>query len=181
MEEKAMAISIGDSVPEFSLPATDGQSYTYEDVKGERATVLMFWCNHCPYVQGSEQRVIRLADEFAGLGVRFAAINANNPAAYAEDDFPHMVERAAAQGYNFPYMQDESQAVAREFGAQRTPEAFLFDADGVLRYHGRIDDNPQDERAVRQQDLHSAIEAVLSGQAPDPAETGPIGCTIKWK
>lgn len=176
-----MAISIGDNAPQFSLPATDGNSYTYDDVKGEQATVLLFWCNHCPYVQGSERRVVRLAGEFAGRGVGFAAINANNPAAYTEDDFPHMVERAAQQGYNFPYLQDESQAVAREFGAQRTPEAFLFDAGGTLRYHGRIDDNPQDERAASQHNLRAAIEAVLAGGAPDPAETGPIGCTIKWK
>jgi peroxiredoxin len=176
-----MGLQIGDHIPDFNLPATDGQSYTYDTVKGANGTVILFWCNHCPYVQGSEQRVVRLAGEAAGRGIRFAAINANNPGAYAEDDFPHMVERAKAQGYNFHYLHDESQEVARSFGAERTPEAFLFDRDGLLRYHGRIDNNPQDERAASSPDLSNAITAVLDGRAPDPAETGAIGCTIKWK
>lgn len=176
-----MAISIGDPVPSFNLPATDGQNYTYEDIKGPSATVVLFWCNHCPYVQGSEGRLIKLVDEYRGRGVGFAAINANNPSTYAEDDFPHMQQRAKAQGYNFTYLRDESQEVAHAFGAQRTPETFLFDADGKLRYHGRIDDNPQDAGSVRSSDLRNAIDAVLSGGSPDPAETGPIGCTIKWK
>jgi peroxiredoxin len=176
-----MAISIGEAAPAFNLPATDGQSYTYEDVKGEQGTVIMFWCNHCPYVQGSEGRLIALAEEFKPRGIGFAAINANRADSYVEDDFPHMQQRAEAKGYNFTYLHDETQDIARSYGAQRTPEAFLFDGAGKLRYHGRIDDNPQDERAARSSDLRSAIEAVLSGSAPEPSETGPIGCTIKWK
>ena len=176
-----MAILIGDAAPAFNLPATDGQSYTYEDIKGASGCVVLFWCNHCPYVQGSEGRLIQLADEYKGRGIGFAAINANNPNAYSEDDFPHMQQRAEDKGYNFTYLHDESQETARAFGAQRTPEAFLFDADGKLRYHGRIDDNPQDAGAVRSSDLRNALDAVLSGGTPDPAETGPIGCTIKWK
>jgi peroxiredoxin len=176
-----MALSIGDTAPGFTLPATDGQSYTYDDIKGPRGTVVLFWCNHCPYVQGSEGRLIQLVGEYKGGGIGFAAINANNPSAYSEDDFPHMQQRSQRQGYNFTYLHDETQEVARSYGAQRTPEAFLFDADGKLRYHGRIDDNPQDAGAVRSSDLRSAIETVLNGSTPDPAETGPIGCTIKWK
>jgi len=176
-----MSLSIGATAPPFSLPAVDGHTYTYDDVKGARGTVILFWCNHCPFVQGSEARLVRIVSEYADQGVGFAAINANNPATHVEDDFPHMVERAKTQGYNFAYLQDESQDVARSYGAQRTPEAFLFDADGALRYHGRIDNNPQDERAANAHDLRSALDAVLAGQTPDPAETGPIGCTIKWK
>jgi peroxiredoxin len=176
-----MALAIGDSVPNFSLPATDGQTYTYDNLKGSAGAVILFWCNHCPYVQGSEQRLIQLVSDFQPRGIGFAAINANNPSAYAEDDFPHMQQRAQQQGYNFAYLHDESQQVARSFGAQRTPEAFLFDAEGRLRYHGRIDDNPQDASSVKSSDLRNALEAMLSGAAPDPAETGPIGCTIKWK
>ncbi|MDQ3022863.1 MAG: thioredoxin family protein [bacterium] len=176
-----MTLQIGNTAPHFSLPATDDKSYTYDALKGDKGTVILFWCNHCPYVQGSELRVIRLAGEFATQGVKFAAINANRADSYVEDDFPHMVERAKALGYNFTYLHDESQEVARVFGAQRTPEAFLFDVDGKLRYHGRIDDNPQDESAAKSHDLRNAIEVLLSGGNPDPAETGPIGCTIKWK
>jgi len=176
-----MSIAIGDNAPAFSLPAIDGKTYTYEDIKGAVGTVVMFWCNHCPYVQGSEQRLVQLAGEYQPKGVGFAAINANNPSTYAEDDFPHMQQRAREQGYNFTYLHDESQAVAHAFGAQRTPEAFLFDANGKLRYHGRIDDNPQDASAVKSNDLRNALDAVLNGESPDPAETGAIGCTIKWK
>jgi peroxiredoxin len=176
-----MAISIGDGVPAFSLPSTDGNTYTYDDVKGSAGAVSLFWCNHCPYVQGSEPRLITLAGEFQPRGIGFAAINANNPATYVEDDFPHMQQRAQQQGYNFAYLHDDSQAVAHSFGAQRTPEAFLFDSQGKLRYHGRIDDNPQDASSVKSSDLRNALEAVLNGGDPDPAETGPIGCSIKWK
>jgi peroxiredoxin len=176
-----MALNIGDSAPTFSLPATDGNTYSYGDLAGSNATVVMFWCNHCPYVVPNQDRIIRMQSEYAERGVRFAAIGANDAAAYVEDDFEHMKRRAAEKGYNFPYLRDEEQSVAREFGAQRTPEVYLFDGDGALRYHGRIDDNHQDEAAVKSADLRNAIEAVLAGNAPDPAETGAMGCGIKWK
>ena len=119
--------------------------------------------------------------EYEGQGVRFAAVCSNNAQAYPQDDFEHMRQRAEELGYNFPYLHDEDQEVARAYGAQRTPEAFLFDAKRVLRYHGRIDDNYQDLTKVLSHDLRSAIDALLAGRNPDPAETGAVGCSIKWE
>ena len=175
-----MALNLGETIPGFSLPATDGKTYSNADFAAN-ATVVMFWCNHCPYVIPNQQRVIDMQREFASQGVKFAAICANNSASHPEDSFENMKKRAEQMGYNFPYLHDDSQEVAKEFGAQRTPEVFLFDSDGKLRYHGRIDDNYDDASRARSHDLRNAIAAVLAGQDPDPAETGAVGCTIKWK
>lgn len=176
-----MFMSIGSQAPDFILPATDGQHYNFEQLSGEAATVVLFWCNHCPYVQPNQARVINMQTEYGPRGVRFAAICSNNAEAYPQDSFEAMQQRAAEMGYNFPYLHDQDQDVARAFGAQRTPEAFLFDGKGILRYHGRIDDNHQDESKALSHDLRSAIESVLAGRSPDPAETGALGCSIKWK
>jgi len=176
-----MALSIGDVAPAFNLPATDGRNYSFDDTAGEKAAVIMFWCNHCPYVIPNQQRIIEMQAQYAGRGVKFAAISANRADTYPEDSFESMKARAEQMGYNFPYLHDESQAVARAYGAQRTPEVYVFDAEGKLRYHGRIDDNHEDVSRAHHHDLRDAIEAVLAGKASDPAETGAYGCTIKWK
>lgn len=175
-----MAIAIGSTIPQFNLPATDGGSYGPADLTGQ-ALVIMFWCNHCPYVIPNQDRVIAMQSEYQAQGVRFAAICANNADTHPADSFENMQARATEKGYNFPYLHDESQMVARAFGAQRTPEVFLFDTNGVLRYHGRIDDNHEDAGKARSHDLRNAINAVLAGNSPDPAETGAYGCSIKWK
>jgi len=175
-----MAISIGTKIPDFSLSATDGRVYGPLELAGS-ATVIIFWCNHCPYVVPNQDRVIDMQEKFRDRGVKFAAICANNAATHPADSFPNMRVRAKEKGYNFPYLHDESQETATTFGAERTPEVFLFDEAGVLRYHGRIDDNYEEEGNVQSHDLRNALEAVLAGNAPDPAETGAYGCTIKWK
>jgi peroxiredoxin len=174
-------LKIGDNAPDFTLPATSGQQLALSAGAGTAATVVLFWCNHCPYVIPNQARVIELQAEYAPRGVNFIAICANRADAYPEDSFENMQRRAAEMGYNFPYLHDESQSVARAYGAERTPEAFLFDAALKLRYHGRIDDNHQDQAKATQHDLRNALEAVLAGRAPDPAETGALGCSIKWK
>ncbi|MCB1186848.1 thioredoxin family protein [bacterium] len=176
-----MSLQIGGNVPQFSLPATTGESLSTEQIKGENATVVMFWCNHCPYVIPNQQRVIDMQQEYGSKGVRFAAICSNNSASHPADSFENMQLRATEMGYNFPYLHDEDQSVARSFGAERTPHVFLFDAQGKLAYSGRIDDSPQDPSRVNSPDLRNAIEAVLAGTHPDPDLTGPIGCSIKWK
>jgi peroxiredoxin len=176
-----MVLAVGDQAPDFKLPATDGGIYSLQQCSGESATVILFWCNHCPYVMPSQQRIIDMQAAYAGRGVRFAAICANNAQAYPADSFENMKQRVEEMGYNFPYLHDESQETARAYGAQRTPEAFLFDSAGLLRYHGRIDDNHADVARAYHHDLRNAIEAVLAGKLPDPAETGALGCTIKWK
>ncbi len=176
-----MAINLGERIPEFSLPATDGKHYSSAALAGEQATVVMFWCNHCPYVMSNQDRVIGMQREFKEKGVKFAAICSNNSDSHPADSFDKMIERAQEMNYNFPYLHDASQEVAKAFGAQRTPEVYLFDNEGKLRYHGRIDDNHEDVSKARSHDLLNAINAVLQGKAPHPAETGALGCTIKWK
>jgi peroxiredoxin len=176
-----MPLSIGDLLPTFTLPATDGASHSSGDLAGEQATVVLFWCNHCPYVQPNQHRVIAMQRAYADKGVRFCAICSNRADIYPQDDFEHMRQRAIEMGYNFPYLRDEEQDVARDFGAQRTPEAFLFDQSRRLAYHGRIDDNYQDEAHATSHDLRDAIDAVLNHTAPRAQETGAVGCSIKWK
>ncbi len=176
-----MALQLGDTAPDFSLPATTGETLSQDQIRGARATVIMFWCNHCPYVIPNQQLVIDLQARFRQQGVRFAAICSNNAESHPADSFENMKIRAEEMNYNFPYLRDEDQSVARAYGAERTPHIFLLDAAMKLAYRGRINDNPKDPAAVQSHDLQDAIAAVLAGERPDPAETGAMGCSIKWK
>ena len=125
--------------------------------------------------------IFPFSSDFADRGVQLVAISANDARKYPDDGFPKMKERSEEKGFNFPYLYDESQEVARAYGAARTPEVFLFDKGGTLRYHGTVDDNYDDPAAVRSHYLIDALEAVLGGRKPATAETAPVGCTIKWK
>ncbi len=176
-----MSLQIGDQAIDFTLPCTDGHKHSLSDWQDRPVLVIIFSCNHCPYAQAWEQRIIDLQAQFKPQGVKFAVINANDPVKYPADSFDEMKKRAKEKGYNFPYLWDESQEVARAYGATRTPEVFVFDADRRLRYHGAVDDNFEDPNAVTQHYLRDAIEALLAGQEPPVAETPPVGCTIKWK
>jgi peroxiredoxin len=176
------AIAPGTKVPAFSLPATDGKTYASDSLLADaRALAVVFTCNHCPYAQAWEGRINNLAQEYGAKGVRLVAVSANDAKKYPADGFDKMKERAEQKKFVFPYLYDESQAVAQAFGATRTPEVFIFDAEGVLRYHGAPDDNYEDENAVKQSYARDAIEAVLNGQQIAAAQTPPVGCTIKWK
>ncbi len=176
-----MTLAMHQQIIPFSLPGVDGRTYTESDFAQAKVLAVIFWCNHCPYVLAWEDRVIQLQREYAGRGVRFVLISSNDPEKYPEDSFPRMQERARLKAYPFPYLFDESQEVARRYGATRTPEVFLFDAARTLRYHGAPDDNFEDPQAVRQHYLRDAIEAVLAGRTPPVAQTPPRGCTIKWR
>jgi len=176
-----MAIATDERLIPFRLPATDGRTYGPEDFADARALAVIFWCNHCPYVQAWEDRIIALQREYADRGVRFVLINSNDATKYPEDSFDQMRARAEAKGYPFPYLHDESQEVARRYGATRTPEIFLFDGERRLVYHGAPDDNVEDPNAVRHHYLREALEAVLAGRRPETAETPPRGCSIKWR
>ncbi len=177
-----MTLRIGESIKPFRLKNVDYQAVSASDlIKDHKALVVIFSCNHCPYVQAWEDRMISLAKTYQSMGIAFVLINANDSIKYPDDSFPEMVKRAKSKGYPFHYLHDETQEVARVYGASRTPEVFLFDSQGALRYHGRIDDNYEDPEAVRSHDLRDALEAVLAGQNPTRANTAPVGCTIKWK
>ena len=142
--------------------------------------MLVQSCNHCPYVLAWEGRIDALQREYADRGVRIVAINSNDATAYPADSFEAMVEHARDADYSFDYLYDESQAIARALDAERTPEAYVFDADRKLVYHGAVDDN-RDEEGVTQHYLRDAIEAALAGETPPIADTPAVGCTVKWR
>jgi peroxiredoxin len=175
-----MTIALGTEAPSFDLPGVDGRNHALDDYADADVLVLIQSCNHCPYVQAWEGRMIELQREFGDRGVRIVAVNSNDAENYPEDSFREMQARAERQGFNFDYLFDEPQEVARELGSERTPEVFAFDRDRRLRYHGAIDDS-RDVAAVSQRYLRDALEAVLDGREPEVTDTPAVGCTVKWK
>ncbi len=174
-------LKIGDKAIAFDLPGVDGKTYSLPALsQGKKATVVIFMCNHCPYVLAWLDRLVAVGKDYGAQGVAFAAINSNDPAKYAADDLAGMKKLAKEQGLPFPYLHDESQDVAHAYGAERTPEIFAFDGDLKLRYHGAPDDNYEEAQASVPY-LRNALDAVLAGQEPPVAETPPVGCTVKWK
>ena len=174
-------LAIGSPAPDFSnLPGTDGTSYGLKDFAGHKLVVINFTCNHCPYAMAYEDRFTELAKEFMPQGVAFLAINCNDVVNYPADDMAHMQQRAAEKGFPFPYLRDDSQAVAKAYGAVCTPHLFVLDGDRKLAYEGRIDDAWKDPAAVKSQDLRNALEALLKGETPSQPQTNPMGCSIKW-
>jgi peroxiredoxin len=171
----------GDNAMPFTLPGVDGGDHALEGYDDRRALAVIFSCNHCPYAQAWEDRMVQIQADYADRGVQLIAINANDAKKYPTDSFEAMKRRADQKQFNFPYLYDESQEVAHAYGAERTPEVFLFDAGRILRYHGAIDDNYDNPGAVRNSYLRDALEAVLAGEEPAVNSTQPVGCTIKWK
>lgn len=174
-------LTIGSELPEFSLPGVDGDIYDNSSFERSNILVVIFSCNHCPYVQAYEDRIMALQEEYPHKKLQIIAISSNDAVNYPEDSFEAMAERSENRGFNFPYLFDESQEVAQKFGATHTPEVFAFDQHRKLFYHGKIDDNWQDESEVRTQYLKLAIDEVLDGLPVSVPETFSIGCTIKWK
>jgi peroxiredoxin len=175
-----MSLALTEHAPAFSLPGTDGAEHTLDGYADAEILVLVQSCNHCPYVQAWEGRIKAIQADYADRGVRLVAVNSNDPDRYPEDSFEEMRRRAERQGFNFDYLWDEDQSVARALGSERTPEVFVFDRDRKLVYHGAIDDS-RDDRAVGSHYLRDALDAVLGGREPAVAETPPSGCTVKWR
>jgi len=173
-------LNIGDVMPAFSLPATDGLTVDSLSVK-DPVLVVIFTCNHCPYAQAYEDRLIALAKHFDEEGVQFVLINSNDAVNYPEDSFECMKTLHSERGYPFPYCFDESQEVAKAFGALCTPHCFVFNQERELTYKGRIDDNWEDAEAVTEHSLRNAIAALIKGEEPTVKEADAIGCSIKWK
>ena len=168
------------NAPTFDLPGIDGHSHSLDEYDDAPVLVLVQSCNHCPYVLAWEGRINDLQREYRDRGVRIVAINSNDAVAYPGDSFDAMVEHAREAGYEFDYLHDESQDVARTLGSSRTPEAFVYDADRRLVYHGLVDDNREQESVTRHY-LRDAIEAALAGETPNVADTEPVGCSLKWR
>ncbi len=177
----AFTLEIGSKAPYFDLPATDGKRYTTDSFNDEKYLVVFFTCNHCPYVIGSDEVTRETAEKYAGKGVKFVAINSNSKNTYPEDDFDHMVQRMKEHKFPWVYLYDESQEVALEYGALRTPHFYVFDEDRKLVYTGRGVDNPKDATAVTVNDLDRVLGELTSGKEISPAVTNPIGCNVKWE
>lgn len=176
-----LALKPGAPAPDFSLPGTDGKTHSLASFKDKPVLVVCFSCNHCPYVQAAEDRMIAFQRDFGPRGVQLVCINPNDDTVYPEDSFEGMKQRAKARGFNFAYLRDESQAVARAYGAQCTPEFFVFGKDRKLVYHGRIDDGYKEAAKAGKHDLREAAEAALVGKAVAEPVTMAMGCSIKWK
>lgn len=174
-------IQIGEQAVAFTLPGTDDQQHSLSDYRNKKAVVIIFSCNHCPYVRAWEDRMVQIQNDYASREVQVLAINANDVQKYPDDSLPKMQQRAQEKKFSFPYLFDATQEVAHAYGAERTPEVFLFDQTGVLRYHGALDDNYENPKAVQQPYLRIALDAVLTGGEPPVTTTAPVGCTIKWK
>lgn len=170
----------GDKAPDFTLPATDGNTYSLADFAHAKVLVIFFTCNHCPYVIGSDESTRQTVETFVPQGVRFVGINSNSRTTYAEDSFEHMVRRMKEKNFPWLYLHDESQDVARAYGALRTPHFFVFDSDRTLVYTGRAVDKPNEAENSTVNDLENALEELTSGKPITTPLTNPIGCNVKW-
>jgi peroxiredoxin len=173
-------LSIGDSAPTFNLPATDGKSYDLNDFTTSDVLVVFFSCNHCPYVIGSDEVTRSTVEKYSDKSISFVAINSNSVNTYAEDSFYHMVSRM--EKYKFPwiYLRDESQEIALEYGALKTPHFYIFDKARNLVYTGRGTDSPRMASGITENNLESALDEIFAGKAVSVPVTNPIGCNVKW-
>jgi hypothetical protein len=175
----AEGVALGEKPPGFTLPAAGGGEESLDGASAS-ATVVYWTCNHCPYALAWEDRLHEVSRDYADRGVRFLAVNSNDPERYPADSFEAMVERVGGEDWPHPFLHDESQEVARAWAAERTPDVYVFDADMRLRYRGAPDadyEDPSQNAAW----LRGALDAVLGGGEPDPSETEIVGCTIKWR
>ena len=177
----SFTLQIGAPAPDFRLPATDGKTYALADFAGADVLVVSFTCNHCPYVIGSDEITRATAEKVKSCGVRFVGINSNSKRTYAEDDFAHMVGRMEEFRFPWVYLHDESQAVARAYGALRTPHFFVFDRERKLVYTGRALDNPREPAKATVNDLERALAEITAGRPVSVPVTNPIGCNVKWE
>lgn len=176
-------LPLGTPAPAFRLPDTvSGEMIALDDIASDKATVVMFLCNHCPYVIHVNAEIVRLAKEYQAKGVSFVAINSNDVQKYPDDAPGKMKENAILLGYSFPYLFDESQEVARAYDAACTPDFYVFDGERRLAYRGRLDGSrPKTDVPLSGADLRAALDAVLSGQPVNPVQYPSGGCNIKWK
>ncbi len=175
-----MTLSIGQQAKEFNLPGVDGKSHALSEFKDRKAVLIIFSCNHCPYVQAYEDRIMDIQRDYQSKGVQVIAINSNDAVNYPDDSFDNMKARTKEKKFNFLYLRDESQQTARDYGATHTPHLFLLDGEFKLRYTGKIDDNWQEPSKVTHRYLRDALDAILSAKPVAQPETHAIGCTIKW-
>ena len=174
--------ALGTPATDFTLPATDGRTYALADVQGEKGTVIVFICNHCPYVKAVIDRMVADARTLMAEGVGFAAICSNDADGYPQDSFPNMQRFAKAHSFSFPYLHDESQSVAHAYGALCTPDFFGYDASGKLKYRGRLDEGRMNAPpAGARRELVEAMRAIANSATGPAQQHASMGCSIKWK
>jgi peroxiredoxin len=179
---KGNKLNINDPMPEFkNLPGVDGKKYSSSNFKDMSILIIVFSCNHCPYVKAYEDRMIALQRDYSSNGVQLIAINSNDERNYLDDNFDEMIKRAKAKGFHFKYLRDADQQIAEAFGATHTPQFFVFNRERRLCYSGKMDDNWENPNAVKENYLRDALDALLAGKEVKVPETFSIGCTIKWK
>lgn len=179
----AYALELGASAPlaDKQMKNVDGSMVSIASSAGQKGTLVIFSCNHCPWVVAWQDRMAEIGNAAMKQGVGVVMVNPNDPEAYPTDDFEGMVKRAKEVGYEFPYVVDDDSGVAKAFGAKHTPEAYLFDSEGRLVYHGTIDDNAQNPDQVQKRYLKDAIDAVVAGNPVPNPETKALGCSIKFR
>ena len=174
--------TLGSQAPDFSLLNVDGRTVSLEDFAGKKGLLVIFMCNHCPFVRHVAGELTRLANDYLPKGLAIVGINSNDAAAHPEDSPERMVHEAEERGYPFPYLYDEMQEVAQAYKAACTPDFFLYDGQRRLVYRGQLDDSrPSNGIPVTGRDLRAAIDAVLADKQPSEKQTPSIGCNIKWR
>jgi len=179
-----MGIEPGQTAPEFSLananPSIGGERISLSDLMGDNGAIIVFTCNHCPYVVASESRIELMAERARNSNLGFVGINSNDPVKYESDSWENMIKRSE-RGMSYPYLHDETQDIASSYGAERTPEFYLLDSNKKVIYRGRMDDSPRDPAHVKSSELSNAIDEILSGNDISIPRTESIGCSVKWK
>ena len=176
----AFTLQPGQKAIDFKLPSTEGKEYSLSDFNKFKFLVLFFTCNHCPYVIGSDELTRTSANKFAGKGVGFVGINSNSENTYPEDSFPNMVKRMKEKKFPWVYLYDQSQDIAKNYGALRTPHFYVFDEARTLVYTGRGVDNPRDTSKMTTNNLDTVLEELTNGKQISVPVTNPIGCNVKW-
>jgi len=174
-------LKTGSPTPDFKLIGVDDKTYSLNSFSDKDVLIIIFSCNHCPYVKAYEGRIKAIQKDYGSRGVAVIAINSNDDVGYPEDSFEEMKKRAKTENFNFIYLRDEDQEAARAYDASHTPEIFLFDKNRKLAFHGKIDDNWQEPEKVKNHYLRNTLDELLAGKEISVPETFTIGCTIKWK
>jgi peroxiredoxin len=177
----APGLKVGDKATDFKLKNVDGKNYALADLKKAKGYVVIFTCNHCPYAIAYEERIIALHKKYEALGYPVVAINPNDKKVQPADSYEKMQERAKEKQYGFLYLYDETQEIAKAYGATRTPHVFILDKDLTVKYIGAIDDNSESAEAVQTKYVENAIDALRDGKEVPVTETKAIGCSIKWR
>lgn len=174
-------VPLGTKAIAFDLPGTDDKNYSLDSFKDKKILVIVFMCNHCPYVKAVLDRIIAIQNDYVGKGVRLVGINSNDTINYPEDSFENMKKMVNEKNIPFPYLIDESQDIARKYDAVCTPDIYVYGEERTLLYRGRIDDNWQEESKVTKRDLRNALDVVLGGDPVSEEQIPSMGCSIKWK